>query len=410
VTEHFIPFRKSDVIAACAGDGRLSATDQVHFRQFAGILAATFHFEFHREIDALKDVYAPLDPNRDTRDLVDTGAMVTADRERALLERLGGVLTKANYQRVDPEELARAMTEESVFRVKLDARLDDFAQLVLFARGSRTAKETRKGWFGKRIPFDVAYYERVVLYARFKDAASFDPKRLKKATFSAGSTILKLFQNIPKADLEMLLPNTEVRMRTTDKAMIMVPAVAGGVLALMKVATSLLLLWTFLWFWLGIAEKPSGELNKPALVALGLGLFAFSVHVFRQVGRYKNRKIQFMKALSDSLYFKNLDNNAGVFHRVIDDAEEEEVKEAVLAYYFLLVAGRELTAAALDAAIEGWFAAKHGTTLDFEVADGLAKLERLGLASRSGDAWRALPLPQAKAELDRRWDGFFAFA
>ena len=45
-----------------------------------------------------------------------------------------------------------------------------------------------------------------------------------------------------------------------------------------------------------------------------------------------------MKALSDNLYFKNLDNNAGVFYHLIDAAEEEEFKEAVLAYYFLLTA------------------------------------------------------------------------
>ena len=408
--EHFIPFRKTDILAACLGDGRLPAAEHIHFRQFSEILSATFHHEFHREIEGLKDVYATLDPNRDTRDLVETGKVETVERERLLLERLGGVLVRANYQRLDPEELQRAMNEESVFRVKLDARLDDFAELVLFARGSRTGKEVRKGWFGKQTPFDVAYYERVVLYARLKDKAHFPPKRLKKVTFSPGITILKLFQNIPKADLEMLLPNTEVRMRMTDHAIILVPAIFGGVLALLKLAATLLLLWAFIWFWAGVGEKPAGELNKVALTGLGVGLLAFGMHIFRQMGRFKNRKIAFIKALSDSLYFKNLDNNAGVFHRVIDDAEEEEVKEAVLAYYFLLVGGKPLNAAALDAEVEAWFRAKHGVTLDFEVDDGLAKLVRLGLVTKQGDAYTALPLPAAKAELDRRWDSLYAYA
>lgn len=408
--EHFIPFRKADIVAACLSDARLPPADLVGFRQFSEILAATFHHEFHREIEGLKDLYAALDPNRDTRDLIDTGHIETVERERLLLERLGGVLTRANYQRLDPEELKRAMNEESVFRVKLDARLEDFSEIVLFARGSRVAEEVRKGWFGKKYPMEVAYYERVVLYARLKEAAAFAPKRLKKAAFTPGATILKLFQNIPKADLEMLLPNTEVRMRLTDHAIILVPAIFGGVLALLKLATSLALLWAFLWFWVGMADKPSADLNKGALVLLGVGLLAFGMHIVRQLGRFKNRKIAFMKALSDSLYFKNLDNNAGVFHRVIDDAEEEEVKEAVLAYYFLLVAGKPLSAAALDAEIEGWFRAKHGVEIDFEVDDGLAKLVRLGLVTRAGEAYSALPLPAAKAELDRRWDSLFAYA
>ena len=53
------------------------------------------------------------------------------------------------------------------------------------------------------------------------------------------------------------------------------------------------------------------------------------------VHKFKNRKIQVMKSLSESLYFRNLDNDAGVFHHLLDAAEEEEVKEAVLAYHFL---------------------------------------------------------------------------
>jgi hypothetical protein len=31
-----------------------------------------------------------------------------------------------------------------------------------------------------------------------------------------GATMLKLFRNIPKADLEMLFPNTQLKMRTTS--------------------------------------------------------------------------------------------------------------------------------------------------------------------------------------------------
>ena len=63
--------------------------------------------------------------------------------------------------------------------------------------------------------------------------------------------------------------------------------------------------------------------------------------------RFKNRKIQFMKALSENLDFRNLDNDAGVFHFLLD-AAEEEVTEAVLAYHFPRTAARPLTAAELD--------------------------------------------------------------
>ena len=92
-------------------------------------------------------------------------------------------------------------------------------------------------------------------------------------------------------------------------------------------------------FWLGVRREPV-QLNQGQLVALGAALAAFGGFLVRQFTKFKNRKIQFMKSLSENLYFRNLDNDAGVFHHLLDAAEEEEVKEAVLAYHFLRTAGR----------------------------------------------------------------------
>ncbi len=80
-------------------------------------------------------------------------------------------------------------------------------------------------------------------------------------------------------------------------------------------------------FWLGL-QRRAGDLNQTALVSIGAGLIAFGGYVVRQVTKFKNRKILFMKALSENLYFRNLDNDAGVFHHLLDAAEEAEVTEA----------------------------------------------------------------------------------
>jgi hypothetical protein len=356
-----------------------------------------------------------MDPNRDTRPLPTEPTVDRLDQERRMLEALERVLGRANYQRLTRDELNRALEEESVFHVKLHVDLDDFAELILFARGSRTVIETESRWFGLRKetkPVDL--YERVVIYARFKDAEHFPPARLKKLGFAPGSAMLKLFQNIPKGDLEMLLPNTEVRMKALDQLLIGVPAVAGAVAVVVtKLGATLLILIAVVAALLGL-RKDDVTVHPDHLAALSLGLGALGVHFFRQFGRFKNRKILFMKALADSLYYKNLDNNAGVFHRVIDDAEEEECKEALLAYFALLVADRPLSAEELDRNVEGWLLDKTGIQLDFEVDDALAKLERLGLATRQGegDAQRftVQALPAAKATLDRLWDNYFQFA
>lgn len=86
------------------------------------------------------------------------------------------------------------------------------------------------------------------------------------------------------------------------------------------------------------------------------------------------------------------------------------VKEAALAYFFLLMAGAPLTQKDLDGRIEDWFRAKHQLDLDFKVEDAVAKLERLELLQRSGQGLSVPPLKQALGKLDGIWDNFFPYA
>ena len=199
----------------------------------------------------------------------------------------------------------------------------------------------------------------------------------------------------------MLFPNSEVRMKNLDKLMIGVPAAIGVVTMSTKIVAVLYFLWEGL-RWVGAKtgvhqdEVDVGRLAAQASLVIG-ACVAIYLFINRQLMNYRFRKITFMKALADSLYFRNLDNNAGAFHRVGDEALEEDIKEAAVAYRFLSQQPR--TAAELDAEIEAWFARELGTTLDFEVADGLAKLERLGLAQRQGNVWTSLAPIAAVAQL-----------
>ena len=106
----------------------------------------------------------------------------------------------------------------------------------IYQAGNRTS------WIGlvsKTIAF--TNYERVVVYIRFRD--DYQQTKDQLPACRPGSTLLKLFQNVPKADLEMLFPNTPVRMRTVDKLLIGVPAVvSGGIVLTTKLGASLVLL------------------------------------------------------------------------------------------------------------------------------------------------------------------------
>jgi arsenate reductase-like glutaredoxin family protein len=114
-----------------------------------------------------------------------------------------------------------------------------------------------------------------------------------------------------------------------------------------------------------------------------------------------------MKALADNLYFKNLDNNAGVFHHLLDSAEEEECKEAILAYFFLYISKTPQTALELDRVIEQWFKDTFNFEIDFEIEDALSKLTRFGIINQREDKYEALNLAEARTVLDEKWDNIF---
>jgi hypothetical protein len=408
--QRFIPFRKSDVVEMCLAEGRLPDSVGSAFRDFCRILEAFFHFEFHRVLERLKDCYAPFDPDTDTRQII---ILPDSDRERLLIElvrEMTVLLNAANFEQITEESLKQSMAVESLFKIRLAVDFSDFEDILFFRRGEQIKEEVLVSFFGlKKRTIRFVNYDRVLVYIRFKEQNYFDAQKRRHLFFKPGSTIIKLFRNVPQADLEMLFPNSEIRMKPIDKLIIGVPAAISGIIVMVsKLGASLILIVSLVAFWVGLREHPV-DINQHHLVALGLGLGALAGYLFKQIGKFKNRKIRFMKTLTESLYFRNLDNNAGVFHHMIDAAEEEEFKEAVLAYYFLLVAGAGLSRQELDHAVERWLAERWNCRINFEVDDALKKLERLGIISIRADKIRCRPLEDAKRHLDKSWDNFFSY-
>ena len=413
--ERFIPFRRTSIVTMCADD--LPAEERASFLAFTELLASLLHQEFRTRLEALKDTYQPFNPNTDTRTLVELGPAERVAAEQRLVDELTALAEDANFERISTDDLDRAFTEESLVKVRLEADFDDFEQVVFYRRGERARSEEVKELFGlRRRTLQFTDYAKVLVYVRFKDADHFEAqgRAVDKLPFTPGSTIIKLFQDVPRADLEMLFPNAQVRMRRVDKLLIGVPALVSGVVVVAtKLIASLIPVLLLLAFWFGVRNEPV-RLDQGQLVALGAALAAVGGFVVRQFTKFKNRKIQFMKALSENLYFRNLDNDAGVFHHLLDAAEEEEAKEAVLAYHFLRTAAAPLTPAELDGRIEDWFARRWEATLDFEVDDGVDNLRRLRLVRDDEDddgqgRLAAVSLDEAKRRLDETWDGLFAY-
>ena len=139
------------------------------------------------------------------------------------------------------------------------------------------------------------------------------------------------------------------------------------------------------------------------------GVAALIGFVMRQWLRYQRQSLRYQKELTDNVYFRNVNNNAGVFDYMIGAAEEQECKEAFLAYYFLRTAEQALTESQLEDRIEQWLKATFAVEIEFEVAEALAKLDRFGLLCRDGERLSVPPPEETIARLDRLWGDFFRY-
>ena len=126
---------------------------------------------------------------------------------------------------------------------------------------------------------------------------------------------------------------------------------------------------------------------------------------------YQKTREKYQTQVSKDLYFKGQANNAAVINMLVDLSEEQEVKEALLAYTFLLVEqDREHDQESLDARIEDWLKKEFGHDVDFEVDDAIGKLEDMKLLQTDGGGLSVKPIDEALAILDEYWDNLYDYA
>jgi len=391
--EHFIPLRKAELIQSLLADEQLSDQERGQLAQLCSLLEATLHFEYHSRIRQLKDLYAPFDPDSVTKEL---HSISTHDRERLvpkMFEKLAELLERANYRRLSRQEIEQAASAASDWGIRLRVDFDAFERLEMFARGDTAEQRELRNWRHLYRPHEVTVplYQRLVLMVRMRDVEQPDRQ------IDARRIYLKVFKNIPKQDLDMLLPATRFRMTLLDRGKVILPTISGLVLAAFKIMKGVLVL------------AFAGVYGTLAVLGVVGGTVGYGVKSFFE---YLRTKDKYQLNLTRSLYYQNLDNNAGVLHRLLDEAEEQEFREAILAYALLRrgAAVSGWSEQRLDEEAESYLSRVLGVPVDFEVRDALDKLERLGCATKTAAGlWQATPLTDALAGLDRAWDGYFCF-
>lgn len=409
MADGYIHARKGELIAALAAEGGLAEAEALRFPVLARILSAILHHEAHDALEMLKDLYAPLDPDAPPARRA-TGEAPLAKFEAALVS----TLTAANFVE-HAEEISDEGRTRLIAELKLKTSDAGIRSIRYFTRGEHVEQVEVRSWFGlRKKKIDAECVHDVVVLVAFKEET--DIKKRERRAFAKmrrgvrpGAVMVKHFRNIARAELISLHPGATPAMRRQDQVFMLAPAVVGGAPILLQLWPALTVLFGLISLYFGTRDSQPENADLHRAIAALSGLIAVGAFVLRQKMKYERQTLLYQKRLADTVYFRNLANNAGVLDALVSAGEEQDVKEALIAYWALRRAGGGLTKAEIDKAAEEFLRTRFALAVDFEIGDALSKLERLGLVELVGETYRAHGAETALARLDAAWDAYFKY-
>jgi hypothetical protein len=405
----YIAVRRAELADGIAAADGLPQGEVGAFGDVLKLLDALLQFEAHEQLEALKTLYDPLDP-----DAPPTRRNVTPAALDAFEAAFVDALVRANFVEIDHDTVQTREATKLLTGLSIKPSHAGIRRIRFFARGVRPGKVTLRTWGGLGArEVEAEMMTDVVVFVGFKAEA--EVQRADKQAFAKmrrgvrpGAALIKHFRNVATAELVTLHPGARPSMRPRDQVFLAAPAIVAGAPVLLNLWPALTVIFAVLAAYFGARGVIEQSELRRALAAAS-GLIAVGAFVMRQRLKYETQTLRYQKQLADTVYFRNLANNTGVIDLVVGAGEEQDVKEALIAYWALRRAGGALTKEEIDAAAEAFLRERFAIEIDFEVSDALAKLERLELVSRDGDHISSLTPAEALAKLDARWDGLFKF-
>lgn len=405
----YIAVRKAELaeaIVAAAPPGEAQALADV-----LKLLGALLHQEAHAELETLKALYDPLDPDAPaSRRDVSVRGFEGFERE------LGEALARANFVEINPDTVHSRAATRRMTGLSIKPSMGGIRRVRFFARGAHEESVAFRSWFGlKREQISVQRMNDVVVLVGFKaedeSAARDDRRALKRMRRGVrqGAALVKHFRSVAGPELVTLHPGAKPSMHPRDQAMLAGPAVVAGVPVLLNLWPALTVIFAVLAAYFGAQGVIEESELKRALAAVS-GLVAVGAFVMRQRLKYEAQTLRYQKQLADTVYFRNLANNSGVLDMLIGAGEEQDAKEAFLAYSILRREARPLAKAEIDNFCEAFLRERFALEIDFEIQDALGKLERLGMVALQGESYTAVSPEEALTKLDAAWDGLFSFS
>ena len=378
VLERFIPLSSAELAHLLVQRWRQDHPENKDLPRFIEALATVYDAVYARELEELKPLYMPFNPDHDTVKSVNLGNEEEAKKH--LIAKVENFLQDANFNVLDQKMLNEALNKTSPYGVEVSVDLSEFQETLIFYRGTALRTDKLRRWqslFLKEEQVQVPVYRRLFVLLQLKRGKGQAPAPI----------YMKLFKDIPHSDLETIFPNTKVKMRLFDKIKL---AVTGGGGAVTGIASAV--------GKLSAAANPTAAIG--AVAAIG-GI------IWKQVSSVLVQRTEYMMQLAKNLYFYNLDNNLGAVAYLVELASAEEHKEALLSYYFLLEQPG-LTQKELDEKVEAFVKEQLDFVMNYEVRDGLEKLKHLDLLQEEeGGGLRVIDPAAATDKLKSKWVALF---
>ncbi|MEM8974087.1 MAG: TMEM143 family protein [Pseudomonadota bacterium] len=411
--ETFIPVTKFALLDRLTRPQAWETGGSTDARRFFRYLAYWRQQQYNTAVMKLDHAYEPFSPDSD---LLMTRQYTDGERTSMQARVVAGMrhmLQQANYTCIDRSEAELILTSDSHYGLDFDVDLNAFEELEIYYRGASTKKDQKRTFrkFFRKEEFDVPIFQRLFILFKLKSeeqrieeymrTRTVTRKKAEKAIRAASKHIpdgvsrdliyMKLFKNMPRADVEMIFPNTKVKFRLFDK--IKLGVTGGGAIGMGLIGT----VGKFLAGGLALLSNP---------IALAAALFGIGGVLFRQVMGFFNTRQRYMVVMAQNLYFHALADNRGCMITLADRAAEEDVKEEMLLYSVLAKETvRRQDLKSVDEAVEQYLCSAFGVQVDFDLDDALSRLMHDGVVTEQPDGTLyALPPKQAGEHIDAMWD------
>ena len=233
--ERFIPISKAELTDLLIKTSDIETEDAEKFREFSKLLAAYYHFEYHENLENLKTLYEPFDPDSDT--VLQKDFENKDELKKKLFSEFGETCEAANYVEMSKDELQEAFDGWSPFGLNLKLDLDDYEEFSIYYRGSveETHLIRKLPFIWKQVPYTTRIYKRLALLIKIKDK-----DKLKKK-YDTEKVMVKLFKNVPALDLEMLFPTTKPAVKPLDFVQIYLPVIMGIAMLIWKLISAFMM-------------------------------------------------------------------------------------------------------------------------------------------------------------------------